>query len=110
MAGPIYKFFQSRFTESWYQLSEAEQNALQAKGQEALKKVGGKRYDLASMGRRRANATYFESHGVDMTTGISYAMDLTPLILVPPKDINPFVQEHIQHFAQDVADRLSRIS
>jgi len=25
--------------------------------------AGGKRYDLASMGRRRANATYFESHG-----------------------------------------------
>ena len=42
MAGPIYKFYQSRFTESFYQLSEAEQNALQAKGQEALKKVGGK--------------------------------------------------------------------
>ena len=29
--------------------------------------AGGKRYDLASMGRRRANATYFESHGVDTT-------------------------------------------
>ncbi len=71
---------------------------------------GGKRYDLASMGRRLANATYFESHGVDVTTGISYAMDLTPLILVPPKDVIPFVQEHIQRFAQDVADRLSRIS
>ena len=28
--------------------------------------AGGKRYDLASMGRRRANATYFESHGVDI--------------------------------------------
>jgi len=25
--------------------------------------AGGKRYDLALMGRRRANATYFESHG-----------------------------------------------
>jgi LmbE family N-acetylglucosaminyl deacetylase len=72
--------------------------------------VGGKRYDLASMGRRRANATYFESHGVDLTTGISYAMDLTPLILVPPKEIIPFVKEHIQRFAQEVADRLSRIS
>jgi LmbE family N-acetylglucosaminyl deacetylase len=72
--------------------------------------VGGKRYDLASMGRRRANASYFESHGVDKTTGMSYAMDLTPLILLPPKDILPFVQEHIQRFAQDVADRLSRIS
>src|SRR5512142_146888 len=42
--------------------------------------VGGKRYDLASMGRRRANATYFESHGVDVTTGLSYAMDMTPLL------------------------------
>jgi len=42
MAGPIYKFYQSRFTESFYQLSETEQNALQVKGQEALKKVGGK--------------------------------------------------------------------
>jgi LmbE family N-acetylglucosaminyl deacetylase len=72
--------------------------------------AGGKRYDLASMGRRRANATYFESHGVDMTTGMSYAMDLTPLIRAPLKDILPFVQEHIQRFAQDVADRLSRIS
>ena len=42
--------------------------------------AGGKRYDLASMGRRRANATYFESHGVDATTGLSYAMDMTPLM------------------------------
>jgi LmbE family N-acetylglucosaminyl deacetylase len=72
--------------------------------------VGGKRYDLASMGRRRANATYFESHGVDMTIGMSYAMDLTPLIRAPFKELFPFVQEHIQRFAQDVADRLSRIS
>lgn len=72
--------------------------------------AGGKRYDLASMGRRRANATYFESHGVDTTNGMSYAMDLTPLIRAPMKDILPFVQEHIQRFAQDVADRLSRIS
>jgi LmbE family N-acetylglucosaminyl deacetylase len=70
---------------------------------------GGKRYDLATMGRRRANATYFESHGVDVTTGLAYAMDLTPLILTPEVDINSFVQERIQHFAQDVADRLTRL-
>jgi hypothetical protein len=43
--------------------------------------AGGKRYDLASMGRRRAHATYYESHGVDISLGLSYAMDLTPLIL-----------------------------
>jgi LmbE family N-acetylglucosaminyl deacetylase len=70
---------------------------------------GGKRYDLATMGRRRANATYFESHGVDVTTGLSYAMDLTPLILSPEKEIIPFVQEHIQRFAHDVTDRLTRL-
>jgi LmbE family N-acetylglucosaminyl deacetylase len=71
--------------------------------------TGGKRYDLASLGRRRANATYFESHGVDISTGLSYAMDLTPLILTPEKEIIPFVQEHILHFSQDVANRLTRL-
>lgn len=70
---------------------------------------GGKRYDLATMGRRRANATYFESHGVDVTLGLAYAMDLTPLILDPDKGITLFVQEHIARFAQDVEDRLRRL-
>ena len=72
--------------------------------------AGGKRYDLASMGRRRANATYFESHGVDVTQGMSYAMDLTPLIRDVHKEVTSFVQEHIQRFSQDVADRLKRVS
>ena len=71
--------------------------------------VGGKRYDLASMGRRRANATYFESHGVDVTTSMSYAMDLTPLILDLDIEIGFFVNEHIRRFAEDVADRLARV-
>jgi hypothetical protein len=71
--------------------------------------AGGKRYDLASMGRRRANATYFESHGVDVTTGMSYAMDLTPLVFDLLKEIPVFVQEFIQRFEEDVADRLRRV-
>jgi LmbE family N-acetylglucosaminyl deacetylase len=71
--------------------------------------AGGKRYDLASMGRRRANATYFESHGVDQTTGMSYAMDLTPLMIDPNKDVLAFVQEFIQRFSQDVSERLRRV-
>jgi LmbE family N-acetylglucosaminyl deacetylase len=69
---------------------------------------GGKRYDLASMGRRRANATYFASHGVDLTLGLSYGMDLTPLITDTGKDITEFVQEYIQRFAADVKVRLER--
>jgi hypothetical protein len=42
MAGPIYKFFQFRFTESWYKLSKSDQDAHQAKVKEALKSVDGK--------------------------------------------------------------------
>ncbi|MCL4560155.1 MAG: PIG-L family deacetylase [Chloroflexi bacterium] len=71
---------------------------------------GGKRYDLATMGRRRANATYFESHGVDTTQELSFAMDLTPLIDKPDMDAATFVQEHIARFAQDIAERLRRVS
>jgi len=70
---------------------------------------GGKRYDLASMGRRRANATYFESHGVDLTLGLSYAMDLTPLINGPDQDAASFVQQFITRFAQDTIDRMKRV-
>ena len=72
--------------------------------------AGGKRYDLASMGRRRANATYFESHGVDATTGLSYAMDMTSLMNDAGRDPAQFAQEFIQRFAQDVNERIGRMS
>lgn len=72
--------------------------------------IGGKRYDLASMGRRRANATYFESHGVDLTTGLSYAMDMTPLITDLKLEPALFAQEYIQRFAQDVELRIRRMN
>src|SRR4051812_14204920 len=41
---------------------------------------GGKRYDIAAMGRRAANATFHTSHAVDKTNAIAWAMDLTPLV------------------------------
>ncbi len=71
--------------------------------------VGGKRYDLASLGRRRANATYFESHGVDLCTGLSYAMDLTPLMNDTSRLPGEFAQAFINRFAQDVSQRLERM-
>jgi len=40
---------------------------------------GGKRYDLAVMGRRLAHATFHESHATDKESGLLYAIDLTPL-------------------------------
>jgi len=71
--------------------------------------AGGKRYDLASMGRRRANATYFESHGVDATTGLSYGMDMTPLMIDPNLNPAAFAAQFIQRFANEVQERVSRM-
>ncbi len=70
---------------------------------------GGKRYDLASLGRRRANSTYFQSHGVDSTTGLSFGMDMTPLILDDNLSPASFAQELIQRFSQEVTERLQRL-
>ena len=70
---------------------------------------GGKRYDLASLARRRANATYFASHHVDNSTGLSYAMDLTPLVTNPDLDIQEYVYGFIDRFAGEVKQTLIRI-
>jgi LmbE family N-acetylglucosaminyl deacetylase len=72
--------------------------------------AGGKRYDLATMGRRKANATYFQSHGVDTSLGVSYTMDLTPLVADADLDPAAFTQTFIQRFAEDVAARFQRMS
>jgi LmbE family N-acetylglucosaminyl deacetylase len=71
---------------------------------------GGKRYDLASMGRRRANATYFVSNAVDTMQGLSLGMDLTPLIQEPYVSLNDFLETFIKRFAEDVSDRIQRVS
>ncbi len=71
--------------------------------------AGGKRYDLATMGRRRAHATYHQSHGVDECTGVSFAMDLTPLIEDDSLDPLEFVQGYLNNFLSDVTERVKKI-
>ena len=71
--------------------------------------AGGKRYDLASMGRRRAHATYHASHGVDETTGLTFAMDLTPLIEDDSQDVLAYVQAHLQRFADEINTRFAML-
>jgi LmbE family N-acetylglucosaminyl deacetylase len=70
--------------------------------------AGGKRYDLATMGRRRANATYFASHAVDVMQGMVTGMDLTPLIQDEKRDIGEYVQSYIERFAQDVRQSIQK--
>jgi LmbE family N-acetylglucosaminyl deacetylase len=70
---------------------------------------GGKQYDLATMGRRRANATYYASHSTDVATGMIFAMDLTPLIEDPDVSIRAYVREFTERFVQEVTGRLVRL-
>ncbi len=71
--------------------------------------AGGKRYDLATQGRARANATYFESHATDAAESLWFAMDLTPLVRDPGLDIRDFVLAPIDDFRRDVAAGLARL-
>jgi LmbE family N-acetylglucosaminyl deacetylase len=71
---------------------------------------GGKRYDLATTGRRRANATYLASHGVDESTSIIYGIDLTPLIENEALEIRAYVAGFIDRFAQEISNRLTKLS
>jgi hypothetical protein len=70
--------------------------------------AGGKRYDLATMGRRRANATYFESHGVDKVEQLAYAFDLSPLLTDDALNVVDLVGKAIRSFERDVGKRLAQ--
>ena len=71
--------------------------------------AGGKRYDLAAMGRRLANATFFASHATDTTNAISFAMDLTPLVADATLSVRDFTLGHIERLRADVAKRLAAL-
>lgn len=70
--------------------------------------AGGKRYDLATLGRRAANATFHLSHAPDRMAGITWAMDLTPLVADPSLEVDAFALAHIDRLRADVAARIAR--
>jgi len=72
--------------------------------------AGGKRYDLATMGRRRAHATYHQSHSVDAAQLINFGMDLTPLVNDASIDPLEYACCHIQRFEKDVRARIGKLS
>lgn len=70
---------------------------------------GGKRYDLATAGRRIAHATYFASHGTDQESAISFAMDLTPLVDDPSLSVSDYVLGFVDRLRADVARRIASV-
>ncbi len=101
-------------------LGDDEKVALDASGRKNLAAAllgvfdsqisGGKRYDLATMGRRLANATFFASHGVDDCDSLIYALDLTPLVKDSRLSVAEFTAAAIDRFRKDVVERIGRFS
>ncbi|MDZ7733617.1 MAG: hypothetical protein U5R31_11455 [Acidimicrobiia bacterium] len=70
---------------------------------------GGKRYDLATIGRRRANATLADSNDVDREEQVTLALDMTAL--VDDDELAPvdFIVDKIDRFRDDVTGMLGRL-
>lgn len=71
---------------------------------------GGKRYDLATMGRRLANATFLNPLDTSHATHLTFSMDLTPLIVDPDLDITEYVRGYIKQFLIEVEDVIRGVS
>ncbi|MCL2216257.1 MAG: PIG-L family deacetylase [Defluviitaleaceae bacterium] len=69
---------------------------------------GGKRYDLATAGRRLANATFFASHAVDDFESVNFGLDITDLVNsnICPAD---FIGGYIDKFKNEVQNRILKM-
>ncbi|MFZ9978416.1 MAG: PIG-L deacetylase family protein [Opitutales bacterium] len=70
--------------------------------------AGGKRYDLAVIGRRTANATFSQAHSTDQETAMQWAMDLTPLAQDDSIDPLDYVLGFIDRLKADVTARIRK--
>jgi LmbE family N-acetylglucosaminyl deacetylase len=70
---------------------------------------GGKRYDLATIGRRLSNATFFASHAVDDYESAAFGLDMTPLVRDNPPDAAAFIEGYIEKFRAEVEARVKKL-
>jgi LmbE family N-acetylglucosaminyl deacetylase len=93
-----------------FKLDERENIATSLVGVFDSQIAGGKRYDLATQARRRAHATYFQSHSVDAAQMINFGVDLTPLIHDDKLDPADFIGSFVKRFADDVNARVKKFA
>lgn len=70
--------------------------------------AGGKRYDLAVLGRRCANATFSNAHSCDEARMVTFAMDLTPLAHDDALNVVSYVTGFLDRLREDVEAKLRR--
>jgi LmbE family N-acetylglucosaminyl deacetylase len=68
--------------------------------------AGGKRYDLAVLGRRTANATFSNAHSTDQESAMQWAMDLTPLVQDDSLDPVAYTVGFIDRLKAEVTARI----
>jgi LmbE family N-acetylglucosaminyl deacetylase len=88
--------------------NEALANDLMAVYQSQI--AGGKRYDEAIRGRRKAHATFIESHAVDQRKALIFGMDLSPLLLDDSLSPEALYKTYLKNFETEVIERLNKIS
>jgi hypothetical protein len=71
--------------------------------------AGGKRYDLGAAGRRRAHATYHESHAVDGADALVFGMDLSPLLTDDTLTPGQLCGRYLRSFESEVQGRLKQL-
>ncbi len=69
--------------------------------------AGGKRYDLAIVGRRAAHATFYESHATDRATQVIFGMDLTPLVTNETADLGAYVGNLVDQLKAEVQQKIA---
>lgn len=69
---------------------------------------GGKRYDLATIGRRLSNATFFASHAVDDCESAAFGIDMTALVRDETADCAAFIESYIEKFRAEVEARVRK--
>ncbi len=98
-------------------MEEEERTILDTSGFEQLKAElirahrsqveGGKRYDRASEGRPRANATFLASHRTDRMSAAACAVDLTPVL--SGADVEDYITGAIDRFREDVVRKIRSV-
>mgnify|MGYP003336435697 CR=1 FL=1 len=70
---------------------------------------GGKRYDLAAAGRRRAQATFADAYSPDSSGEVVLALDLLPLLQPQAPTLVDFVSGLIDEFKLLTAERIRKL-
>lgn len=72
--------------------------------------TGGKRYDLATAGRKRANATYNDPYSADEATALEFAVDLSPLLRRADLTLADYLEQLVERFRLETLERVQRFT